>query len=683
MWDDSPRLNNGKGNGFRDDYMSFNEYGEQGRGEGPAAHTYGGLRQMEQTSATSARERFAQTGMNPYATLHYINRELMELGLPSPLLLPELPECLEDNQRVVECLLALVEQRKRDTVFREQMDDELRVAMGSEDLLRSTIERLERELEQSQRDLAMTRMRLQESERAADAMAKEKKALSAEVQRARSNAASARAQYLHEGKRREQEAVKLKDRVQKLIVDKHRSAKLEFVLANGVVRDRSGRPVDSATREQRLLEELVGKYEDNERQLAERIELLEKSLQSLGDTLGKLHGTIVGDEEIVQVVVERDGKVDMSPFVAVLESIRKTVADERQRHRELATADPVELAARDARISELEGEIAKLNSEIRDLQRIMAEQKKVMDMTTSRSFGGSYAGLNESFSGMSLEEIERERMMLQREKDILEAKHKDFATAYVEMGNEREALRDERRRFEAEKASAATQEVLANLPPTPQWMKGADMAMSTPAIVDRLRAPQEGTPTNAFLSSLANSNASAGSASPRTNASSIRSPSLAPTADAAPRQAFLSINDSDAQMDVDGVQQQSVAPPESPARVGTKRSATESTAGTPSGRSQSRGYGAVTPTKPQGTRTPVEVRTGKQPRVCTRPGCAAHAPHTHDDGTPAPRMELKPPVPRFRRRTDADRSESPVQRPASQAAAAAASATTHAAEIFK
>ncbi|KAJ1933586.1 hypothetical protein GGF37_006674, partial [Kickxella alabastrina] len=50
------------------------------------------------------------------------------------------------------------------------------------------------------------------------------------------------------------------------------------------------------------------------------------------------------------------------------------------------------------------------------------------------------------------------------------------------------------------------------------------------------------------------------------------------------------------------------------------------------------------------SRTPVEVRSGRQPRVCTRPGCAAHAPHTHEDGRLRPVMELKPPVPRFFRR---------------------------------
>ncbi|KAJ1945237.1 hypothetical protein EC988_005805, partial [Linderina pennispora] len=322
MWDESPRPENG--NVFRDDYGSLNDYNEQRRGSGLAAHTYEGLRQMEQTSATSARERFTQTGMNPYATLHYINRELMELGLPSPLLLPELPECLEDNQRVVECLLALVEKRKADAEFREHTEDAMRVAMGEEDSLRATIGRLERELGQAQRAAAMANVRLKESERIQDAKDQECKALATELRVTRANAASTKTQYVHEAKKRELEAGKLKERMQKLLVDKHRSAKVMFVLANDVVRDRSGRPVDAATHEQLMLEDLVGKYESNEQQLVKRIVRLEETLRQLGGTLGKLHAAVLEDEdedEAVQVVVERDGSVDMAPFVAMFESI--------------------------------------------------------------------------------------------------------------------------------------------------------------------------------------------------------------------------------------------------------------------------------------------------------------------------------------------------------------------------
>ncbi|KAJ2586677.1 hypothetical protein H4R99_008386, partial [Coemansia sp. RSA 1722] len=155
---------------------------------GDQPHTYGGILQMEQTSATSARDHTASNGVNPYTALHHINRELMERGLPSPLLLPELPEYLEDNRRVVECLLALLEQHKRDAGFRESMSDELRKAMGEEDQLRSTISRLQRDLDGAQREAATNRIKWQESERVGNETEMQRKRLAGELRTNRSNA---------------------------------------------------------------------------------------------------------------------------------------------------------------------------------------------------------------------------------------------------------------------------------------------------------------------------------------------------------------------------------------------------------------------------------------------------------------------------------------------------------------
>ncbi|KAJ2794109.1 hypothetical protein H4R21_005630, partial [Coemansia helicoidea] len=225
-------------------YDSFDEGRDyQGRAATPE-QTYGGVRQMEQTSMSVARERVAASGANPYATLHHISRELMELGLPSPLLLPELPECLEDNQRVVECLGALLAQRRRDLDFRETVDGELRKAMGEEDMLRSTIARLERELDVAQREAATNRHRWEDAQRGALETEQQRKQLAAELRTTRSNAAMVKAQYLHDSKKREQESMRLKERLQKLITDKHRSAKLSVELANPIERDRAGRPVE-------------------------------------------------------------------------------------------------------------------------------------------------------------------------------------------------------------------------------------------------------------------------------------------------------------------------------------------------------------------------------------------------------------------------------------------------------
>ncbi|KAJ1961461.1 hypothetical protein GGI12_003239 [Dipsacomyces acuminosporus] len=676
MWEHNPRYDNHhNAGGSRDpgldigygDYDSFDEMGDINMaGEHAPAHTYGGIRQMEQTSATSARERVSGSSVNPYATLHYINRELMELGLPSPLLLPELPEFLEDNQRIVECLLALLEQRKRDVNFRENMDDELRKAMGEEDILRSTINRLERELDASQREAAMTRIKWQESERQNAELESQKKKLAADLRTIRSNASMVKAQFMHESKKHEQESIKLKERLQKLITDKHRGAKISVELINPVIRDRSGRPVDNSSRDQKLLEELIGKYEANEVQLIAKVGGLEDTLRRLAASLANLHtdaisgsGSSEKDAGAVNANGDRtspttadkaradvqDGLVDITSALSMIESIRHTM--DEARNQKVATIDQSEIDTREQQIAELKDEVARLQKEIEDLRKILAEQKRVMDMVSTKGFAKTnteFNALEASFSEMSMEQLEIERDALRREKDQLEEERRRFTEAAIELGNERSELKKEREEFDKQKAAKGTEELMAGLPPTPQWMKGIDTSLATPMILHQLQAIYQGTPTNELLASMAN-----GSKEEASGHDSRQQRSLEeefPEIDDAYSSQMYHDYDNDDGADTHENSRQAK---HSPGRRGITPSTSRASTG-----SQAHVHRSTTPSRPAPTRTPIEIRSGRQPRVCTRPGCAAHAPHTHEDGPNGPRMELKPPVPRFRKKADAD-----------------------------
>ncbi|KAJ2014796.1 hypothetical protein IWW57_005801, partial [Coemansia sp. S610] len=331
MWEDSPRYTNRNGNsghmhGNYGEYDSFDSQNDAHMGDAGVEHTYGGIRQLVQTSATSAREH--ANSMNPYATLHIINRELMELGLPSPLHLPEQAECLEDNQRVVDCLLALLQQRKRDLGFRERMDDELRKAMGEEDMLRSTIARLERELDVAQREAAMNRVKWQEAERQHGETEGLRKKLAADLRTTRSNAAMVKAQFAQDGKKREQESLKLKDRLQKLITDKHRACKVHVELANAVQRDRSGRPMDSVARDQKLHDDLLRRYNASEEQLVARVDELEDLLRRLEAALARLR-----DEVSPAMAADADDAMAGGAALALVASIQAA-------HRQACAARP-------------------------------------------------------------------------------------------------------------------------------------------------------------------------------------------------------------------------------------------------------------------------------------------------------------------------------------------------------
>ncbi|KAJ2451312.1 hypothetical protein EV183_003684 [Coemansia sp. RSA 2336] len=636
MWEASPK---------HIEYDSFDDELHAG-----APQTYGGIRQMEQTSLTSARERIASSSSNPYATLHHINRELMELGLPSPLMLPELPECLEDNQRVVDCLVQLLQQRKKDLGFRDAMEDELRKAMGEEDMLRSTITRLERELDQAQREAALTRIKWDEAERSNADLDKQRKRLANELRTTRSNAAMVKTQFMHDSKKREQEMDRIKDRMQKLITDKHKAAKLSVELVNPQARDRSGRVVEAAgSRDRRLMEELVGKYEATEVQLLAKIEALQDKLRQMARALSKLHGDVVGDEAVS--VLDEDGEPDEAAVEQTLQlvgAVRQHVLEDRARvqQQQQSAVGQEELQAREEQIGQLHEETARLESEIRDLKQVLEGQKKLIDQMAREQQGRNPDMLEMSFSEMSLEQLDAEREAVRRERQQLEEERKRFTDAAIELGNERGELKRERDEFERLKTAQGTSELVGGLPPTPQWMKGVDTSQATPMILHQLQGMYNGTPTNALLASMAASHAS-------NHASSAELDEQFPEITTSPEPTTAS----SAPLSSQRTSVQSTPAARTAARASVRRNPSERT-------------------PVQSARTPAQVRSGRQTRVCTRPGCAAHAPHTHEDGSQAPVMELKPPVPRLRRKAEADSAHS-SSRPSQQQQRA------HAADIFK
>ncbi|KAI9501682.1 Afadin and alpha-actinin-binding-domain-containing protein [Coemansia spiralis] len=667
MWQDSPSAYKDRRayDGFEPENLAYDSLDEAG----PNGHTYGGIRQLEQTSASSARHRTAAMS-NPYATLHHVNRELMELGLPSPLHLAELPECLEDNERVVECLVGLLQQRKKDLGFREQMDDELRRAMGEEDLLHNTIARLERELDGAQRDAAGNKIKWHEAERVGGEVEAQRKKLAAELRTTRANAAMTRAQFVHDGKKREQEAAKLKERLQKLITDKHRTAKLAVELANPIARDRSGRPMDAASRDRRLLEELIGKYEANEGELVRRIDDLERELRTLVAALGTLHAAVVPGAE--------EADADTVATLPLVDAIREQISRERSQRPD--AINPAEIRVRDEQIDALRAQLAALQQETGDLHAVLGEQKKAIDALTAKELrrGVDIDMLDASFSEMSMEQLEMERNALRCEKQQLEEERKRFTDAAIELGNERSELKREREEFDRQRTTQGTSDLIAGLPATPQWMRGLDTSQATPMILDQLQSMYQGTPTNAMLAGMAAASAAF------TAAMGANGSVLSPQPPAASDEQFPEILSSSDSPDGSGSRESSGRLREGSSRAGR----------TPLAQ------------RPAPARTPAEVRSARQPRVCTRPGCAAHAPHTHDDGTTGPVMELKPPVPRFRKREDQSSQTLPARaagapRPtprtatsrapppgknsngASAVAAESPAPRTHAADIFR
>ncbi|PIA15333.1 hypothetical protein COEREDRAFT_82088 [Coemansia reversa NRRL 1564] len=552
----------------------------------------------------------------------------------------------------------------------------------------------------------MNRIKWEEAERNCAEGEAQRKRLAAELRTTRSNAAMVKAQFMHDGKRREQESVKLKDRLQKLITDKHRTAKLSVEVINPIVRDRSGRPVEpTINRDRKLLEELIGRYEVNESHLSERIETLEKLLRRLSAALARVHGDVVSDAEAEENTAARNGEdsksveddvtEDIGMSLDFLEAIRNRVRLDRWQ--KPATVDKSEIEERDRQIVELRAEIERLQKEIGKLHGLLEEQKQTIDEMANRQFE-KVDMMEMSFSEMNLEQINAGRDAVRQERKQLERERQRFVEAAVELGNERTELKKERDEFEQQKVQRGTSDLVQGLPPTPQWMKGIDTSQATPMVLNQLQSMYEGTPTNALLASMAAGaayNAAMAAVTPAAGAAagaallldkSHESHGLQPQQQQqqedinAPENEYPEITSATSPHSEDAAMQSRNHRTMTSKHTTVRPSHSTSRSGADSGLSAAR-----TPARPTPTRTPVDIRSGRLPRTCTRPGCAAHAPHTHDDGTVAPVMELKPPVPRFRRaKADSDGSNAqPRPRSSATLPAQHRSPKTSAADIFK
>ncbi|KAI7831015.1 Afadin and alpha-actinin-binding-domain-containing protein [Kickxella alabastrina] len=367
--------------------------------------------------------------------MRHINQELLHLQFPGPLRLAEATEYLEDNQRVVDCLLALLEQRRKDIGVRDMMDEEMRRGMGEEEQLRVVVARLKRELEAKEREAFGAGRMAVEAGRAAEEAEVRRKKCAAELKTVRAGATSGRAQFLHEARKREMECAKLKDRVQRMIADKMRSAKasVEIINPTGAV-DIVGAGA-AGGRDQAMFRQVVADYEAREAGLVACTEALQGMLAVVVKGLAPLMRDCGLGEGAAALVAEFDREVPpagVDAVVEALEAVRRHVAELRhtppaptpiviaavppvppkEPKEPLAPMAPmagVDLAAlrsRDETILRLQRNISELVGQANYQKAVLEEQRQCMErLTAERIENNAQAAavrmLDESFSGLS------------------------------------------------------------------------------------------------------------------------------------------------------------------------------------------------------------------------------------------------------------------------------------------
>ncbi|PVV02809.1 hypothetical protein BB560_002725 [Smittium megazygosporum] len=166
--------------------------------------------------------------------------------------------------------------------YQQDMSLKLRQSLLDEESLLNKLESLKSQLDSSKRKTSLSELKNQKLSSLVSNSQNEAKKASNELKAARSAFESNKAQFAHESRRKEQESTKLKERMQKVIIEKHKSAKIEAQIISQIHKPRSeDESLSEISAERRLVDDLIKNYEINEKELLSQNEKITSEIISL------------------------------------------------------------------------------------------------------------------------------------------------------------------------------------------------------------------------------------------------------------------------------------------------------------------------------------------------------------------------------------------------------------------
>ncbi|KAJ1921628.1 hypothetical protein IWQ60_006720 [Tieghemiomyces parasiticus] len=401
--------------------------------------------------------------------------------------------------------------------YREDIDDKYRRLTSEQETLLHNLNKLRGELETSDRNLDTTKSKLSVSETVLKDVNEKHRNTKEELKTAKNSLQYSRSQYAHELRKREQDNIKLKEKMQRMAAEKYKANKTGFQLLNPITKDKAHLGHDRMTKDKELVEIVLANYEDRERELLEENEQLRQSLYDLYATITELlHARVEEAEEdnmnASQAVNDAGSDGGQSPrryrekIILPFEMVKQRlqsdmhqlVTDLKDDWRALHTqtlpqaADTEALYAKDREITTLTTEVDTLRQKVAGYKEVISEQARVIQLATNpaapsrRDSGIHRLGIEE----IDPDRLEREREALERQQSELDEERRKFTEAAILLGKEREELRREREALQLDRESQRTHAVLRNMPSTPHYLKDLNLEESTPELLMKIQRLQ-------------------------------------------------------------------------------------------------------------------------------------------------------------------------------------------------
>ncbi|KAI1316707.1 hypothetical protein EDD11_009596 [Mortierella claussenii] len=407
----------------------------------------------------SSEENFDQTSA-------YINHQLSLHGFPANLQFLRTDK--QSASRIVTALYMLLQQRLKDTSYKEEMDLNWRRLSNDYDVTLQNLHTTKSQLEKAERETDILGGRISALEDELRAETEKHRYTREELKSAKANLQYAKTQYAHEARKKEQEMNVLKDKVQRSI-NKGLSSSSSSIpggikILNPVPRTLYGK--QHANDAEQLLKEVIEQQRTKEAEVVEENEQLRRTLYTVHvelESLVRKHSTLKSSSTTPYGL----------PFEMVKDKIESDIRDtlvllsDQWEHRpsQEPTISPSEIVVRDQRIEDLQKEIEKMQLELEDSTLLVQGAQKMIDNLTSGNFmaGLQEFNLDAEGSDMTLQEIDEAETKVRQQREDLAKERKKFTEACLDLGKKREELERDKQEFEESKRTFRLDKVMSFL----------------------------------------------------------------------------------------------------------------------------------------------------------------------------------------------------------------------------
>ncbi|KAI8911933.1 Afadin and alpha-actinin-binding-domain-containing protein [Powellomyces hirtus] len=432
-------------------------------------------------------------------SVDFVNSELASAGFPVTLDFSGFTGNMEHASQVVNCICTLLQQRQKDVAYRDDLQYRLRRTSADNDDLSGQVARQKARLEQCDRDFSTLQNKFDTAQKALKKETEKLVATREELKTTKSNLQYSKTQYNHDLRKKERDFHRLKERLQRTVTEKEKTAKTAITLINPLPKAAASSSTGASARDKKqgkndndvMYAVVMQNYEDREKELLAENHMLR---ETLFNTYSELKNRFQDPDVAAAAAAEKEdiggrrsrtqsqesdeSAIDKAHFQMPFNLVKNSV-QQRIRHVVLDLKDDWDNLAQSVAeqnnndvLHTLEERIADLDRQNNECRQIIEEQNRLLEMSMNDpAHRGEEASTGAAWD-TSMMDLQEQKQELEDKCQTLELERQRFTEAAIKLGVERAALLREKSAFQEQRRMAlGTEDFLEALPKTPRWLK--------------------------------------------------------------------------------------------------------------------------------------------------------------------------------------------------------------------